>query len=168
MRLSTPRLVLREAVPEDATTLESYQRDPRYLEHYAETPDATAIVAAAISWQSATPRLNYQFIVELEREAIGCAGLRQAGHSPRHADVGIELDPRRWGAGYAGEVLRRLLRFARDDLGLAHVHARTAPGNRRAIRLMEALGFRMTGSDLQAADFVLALDDAETSRPGRS
>ncbi len=162
MRLSTPRLVLREAVPEDAAALESYQRDPRYLEHYVERPDAAAIVEAAISWQSAKPRLNHQFIVELEGGAIGCAGLRQASQPTGHAEVGIELDPRHWGAGYAEETLRRLIRFARDDLGLVHLHARTAPGNGRAIRLMERSGFRIATSGQHVVDLELVVDGAGT------
>jgi ribosomal-protein-alanine N-acetyltransferase len=164
LRLFTPRLVLRDASPEDASALAAYQRDARYLEHYEEAPDAKAIVRAAISWQGEMPRVNYQFIVEREHTAIGCAGLRQAGWQPGHAEVGIELDPRYWGAGYAGELLQRLVRFGRDDLKLESLHARTAPGNQRARRLMERVEFRLVANDAHTADFERALRDGADLR----
>lgn len=167
MRLSTPRLILRDALSGDVTALAAYQQDPRYLEHYEEAPDAAAIVRAAISWQGETPRVNYQFIVEHEHVAIGCAGLRQAGREPGHSEVGIELDPRYWGAGYAEELLRRLVRFARDDLGLELLHARTAQDNRRARRLLERLDFRLAASDAHAVHYERALRDDPAGEPSR-
>ena len=157
MQLKTPRLSLREAEIEDVAALAPYQRDPRYLEHYLEVPDAGAIVADAISWQAASPRLNYQFIVELDGAAIGCAGLRQAGQPPGYAEVGVEIDPRHWGVGYAEELLGRLIRFARDELRLTHLRAETTMTNRRAIRLVERLGFRVVSSGGDAVSLELAL-----------
>jgi RimJ/RimL family protein N-acetyltransferase len=157
MHLTTPRLVLREAEIKDVAALAAYQRDPRYLEHYLEVPDAGAIVANAIAWKGSSPRLNYQFIVELDGATIGCAGLRQAGQPPGCAEVGVEIDPRHWGAGYAEELLGRLIRFARDDLRLTHLRADTTMTNHRAIRLVKRLGFRVVLSGGDAVSLELAL-----------
>jgi GNAT superfamily N-acetyltransferase len=46
-----------------------------------------------------------------------------------------------WGHGFAGEIGRRLLEIARDDLGRAEIIADTVPHNVRSRRVMEALGF---------------------------
>ena len=46
-----------------------------------------------------------------------------------------------WGHGYAGEIGRRLLGVARDDLGRAEIIADTVPHNVRSRRVMEGLGF---------------------------
>ena len=46
-----------------------------------------------------------------------------------------------WGHGFAGEISRRLLEVARDDLGRAEIIADTMPHNVRSRRVMEGLGF---------------------------
>jgi RimJ/RimL family protein N-acetyltransferase len=46
-----------------------------------------------------------------------------------------------WGHGFAGEIGRRLLEVARDDLGRAEIIADTVPHNVRSRRVMEGLGF---------------------------
>jgi [ribosomal protein S5]-alanine N-acetyltransferase len=114
VELITSRLILREAEHRDALALASYQRDPRYLEHYLESPDSQRIVELSRLWAAELPRLNYQLIITLgpATKVIGCAGLRQAGYPPGEAEVGIELDPEYWGAGYAREVLSALVEFA--------------------------------------------------------
>ena len=46
-----------------------------------------------------------------------------------------------WGHGFAGEIGRRLLEVARDDLGRSEIIADTVPHNARSRRVMEGLGF---------------------------
>ena len=46
-----------------------------------------------------------------------------------------------WGHGFAGEIGRRLLEVARDDLGRSEIIADTVPDNVRSRRVMESLGF---------------------------
>ena len=46
-----------------------------------------------------------------------------------------------WGHGFAGEISRRLLEVARDDLGRSEIIADTVPHNVRSRRVMERLGF---------------------------
>jgi len=46
-----------------------------------------------------------------------------------------------WGHGFAGEIGRRLLDVARDDLGRSEIIADTVPDNVRSRRVMEGLGF---------------------------
>jgi len=141
--LATSRLVLREAQARDAPELAGHQRDCRYLEHYAEPPDAVHIVERARQWASERPRVNYQLIITLavEGSVIGCGGLRQAGYPPGEAEIGIEVHPDYWGFGYAREALSRLIDFARDDLSLSQLSALTTPTNRRAHSLLQNMGF---------------------------
>ncbi len=156
MQLVTERLVLREAEPGDARALAAYQSDPRYLEHYAEAPDAESIVATAREWAAAAPRLNFQLIVTLREggRVIGCAGIRQAGHACGEADLGIEVDPGHWGLGHAREAVTALIELARGELGVTRIFAETTPNNVRAQRLVMALGFSPVESPLGAARFV--------------
>lgn len=93
---------------------------------------------------------------------IGCAGLRQAGHPPGEAEIGIELHPDHWGFGYALEALSRLVEFARDDLALTRLSALTTPTNRRAHRLLQRLGFSPVSPLHPEARFELGLAAARS------
>ena len=157
--LSTPRLVLREAEPHDATLLAVYQSDPRYLEHYEDPADALSIVETSRRWAVEHPRVNYQLIVILNScsSVIGCAGLRKAGHPSGEAAIGIELHPDQWGHGYGHEALSRLIEFGRNDLELEHIWAITRPTNQRACRLLHNLGFSPVSSVRQETRFRLSV-----------
>ena len=115
MRIVTARLLLRDPRPEDARALAAYQADPRYLEHYPERPDAEQIVRLACQWADESPRLNYQ--------------------------LGVEIDPRHWGAGHGREALAGLIEFGRRELGVDRLQAVTESSNARVHRLLRGLGF---------------------------
>jgi len=136
VELVTSRLILREAEPDDALALASYQSDSRYREQYPESPgpqgeilDAPGIVRLARLWAADLPRLNYQLIITLGPggQVIGCAGLRQAGYPPGEAEVGIELDPEYWGAGYARSRTRLTVHLGSFSLGGVPILARLRP-----------------------------------------
>ncbi|MEE2664172.1 MAG: GNAT family N-acetyltransferase [Myxococcota bacterium] len=159
MILTTARLTLREVESRDIAVLASYQSDPRYLEHYPERPDAERIAQLAHEWALATPRLNHQLMITLGSNGpvIGCAGVRQAGCPSGEAEVGVELNPDHWGAGYAREALLELIEFARKDLGLRKLSALTTPANLRAHRLLQSLGFSATQPLDENACFTLSV-----------
>lgn len=159
MVLTTSRLTLREAETVDAAVLASYQSDPRYLEHYSERPNAEQIVQLAHEWAIAKPRVNHQLMIILGASGpvIGCAGVRQAGCRSGEAEVGIELNPDHWGAGYAREALSALIEFAQKDRGLGKLSALTTPTNLRAHRLFQSLGFSVTQPLGRGTRFTLSL-----------
>jgi len=141
--LQTKRLVLRELRAEDEASLARYQRDPRYLEHYAQRPDARAIVASSLAWAEQSPRQNYQLAIAWSEQgpAIGCIGLRCHAQSFGTAEFGCELDPALWGRGLSHEAASALLEFGFGEFNLVEVVASTAPGNRRIHALLARLGF---------------------------
>lgn len=162
MRLETQRLLLRDAVESDVKALALYQSNPRYLEHYAEPPDAEAIVQQASAWASACPRVNFQLIVTLKdsQEVIGCAGLRQEGHAQGIAEIGIELGPDHWGSGYAREAIVGLLKFGKASLNLEQLVSVTSPTNIRAQYLLEHFGFSRTGDEGMQLVYEASIDAA--------
>lgn len=141
--LTTPRLILRDMRPDDVAWLAEYQSNPDYLRHYAEKPDAAAIVRAAIAWAGESPRRNLQFAVVLadEKIGVGCAGLRRRGYPPGEAELGVEIDPGYWRRGLATEALGALIEYGTTALGLVRYWAITAPANPAANALLEGLRF---------------------------
>ena len=143
VHLKSTRLEIREAKTSDAETLAEYQCDPRYLEHYDSKPDARMIISQAQEWASQSPRQNYQFVITLigSPTAIGCAGVRSSNYPRNEGEVGIELNPKFWGVGFATEVVRSLTKFA-CSLGLTKLHAITKKSNIRAQSLVVSEGFK--------------------------
>ena len=85
-----------------------------------------------VAWQRETPRTRFQLAITLDGVLIGNCGVRGA-------EFGCELDPARWGAGYAREASRAILAFGLERV--ERIEARCNPANDRAVRLATALGF---------------------------
>lgn len=59
-----------------------------------------------------------------------------------HPDIGFAFLPRYNGQGYAYEIARATLAYAREHLDLPTICAIVAPGNERSTRLLEKIGLR--------------------------
>jgi [ribosomal protein S5]-alanine N-acetyltransferase len=155
MELRTERLVLREFLPSDAAQLAAYQSDPRYLEHYdhsAAITDAHALVELFRQWAEDSPRTKYQLAIVLDGRVIGTCGVRRAAAGDDEAELGCELDPEYWNAGYAREAAQAMLDYGFRTLGLQRIVARTLASNDRAISLALSLGFREVAGGLFVMD----------------
>ena len=154
--LTTKRLVLRDMRAEDASYLAAYQSNPAYLQHYDETANAVEIVQVAMDWALECPRANYQFAVALRSSdsVVGCAGLRQHGYRKGEAELGIEIDPRRWREGLAGEALAALIEFGASTLSLSCYWAVTTSSNESALALIEKFGFTFQARDRNSVRYL--------------
>lgn len=148
MELRSLRLLLRDFSDDDVARVFEYQMLPAYLEHYDGVrpayDDIRNLVTLFRRWAMEIPRKSYQLAITLDSHLIGTCGVRRSPDDT--AEFGRELDPNFWGHGYAYEASVTLLAFARNELRIDRVLARTQPGNRPAIRLAEQLGFRSVES----------------------
>ncbi|UKJ64830.1 GNAT family N-acetyltransferase [Cellulosimicrobium cellulans] len=150
--VTTPRLVLRRALPEDADSLFAYRSLPavdRWLTQRFTDPE---------EWREhhADPgRLATTLVVELDGEVVGDLylavrdgwGQLDVVDRPRpdEAEIGWALSPSHQGRGYATEAVRALLEVCFDDLGLRRVVANAFLANEASWRLMERVGMRREG-----------------------
>ncbi|AUX42146.1 acetyltransferase [Sorangium cellulosum] len=65
-----------------------------------------------------------------------------------------------WGRGYATEVARALVGYGFEALGARRIVATVDPGNAPSMRLLEKIGFRRAGEEVDDAGivFVYAID----------
>ncbi len=148
VELETKRFLLRDFTDTDTAAFEAYHSDPRFQEFYGpeETkPDhARQLISLFKAWATAQPRLNYQLAIIQRsgaRVLVGCGGLRCADAEPGSAELGIELAPEYWGRhAYAIEVIRSLVGYGFDTLGLCVIFGRTVDSNSRIGRLARAFG----------------------------
>ena len=76
-------------------------------------------------------------------ELVGRGGLSCAEvDDRRRLEIGWTVMPYLWGGGYATEIGRAGLAFAREELGTEDVVAFTEPHNARSRAVMEGLGMR--------------------------
>ena len=149
--IRTDRLLLRDFSPADLPAYADLRARPaswRFSPEEDARPDkAEELLRLFVAWSEERPRLRYQLAVVVPpRGLIGSVGVRVASASERQGSFGCELDPRRWGRGYAREAARAAIGYGFRELGLNRVYAETLEENAAAIRLAEGLGMRREGT----------------------
>ena len=148
MELVTERLVLREYAADDFDAVHRFASDPessRFVSWGPNTPEQTrGFIDYWLDDQAATPRTRYTFaITEPGGEPFGSVGIYQEG--PHQAETGFVLSPDRWGAGFATEAGRAVLRFGFEDLGIHRIYATCRPDNVGSWRVLEKMGMSREG-----------------------
>jgi ribosomal-protein-alanine N-acetyltransferase len=151
LAIRTNRLLLRDFRPVDLPAYAKLRAHPgsrRFSPEGDARPDrAGELLRLFIAWSEERPRLRYQLAVVLPpQEVIGSVGVRADPASEGQGSFGCELDPRRWGRGYAREAARAMIGYGFRELGLHRVYAETLEENAGAIRLAEGLGMRREGT----------------------
>lgn len=141
------RLSLREIREEDAAFILEVLTDPDFIANVGDR--GVHDLAAAHRYITDNLLASYRshgfglYLVNLRTNAqpLGICGLLRRDTHP-DVEIGFAFVPRARGSGYALEAARATMGFAEQSLGVTRVVALTAPHNRRAIQLLERLGFR--------------------------
>ncbi len=151
MRITTPRLVLREFATDDWPDVLTYQSDPRYLRFYAwaerTESDVQDFVQMFVDQQAEKPRRKFQLAITLPNgeRVIGNCGIRRKLENNREADIGFELAPEYWGRGYATEVTLAIVNFGFRELELHRISSWCIADNGASARVLEKVGLRPEG-----------------------
>ncbi|MCL4209068.1 MAG: GNAT family N-acetyltransferase [Phycisphaeraceae bacterium] len=148
--LETDRLLLRPFTPEDAPVVQRYASDREVARTTLSIPHPYPDGAAA-AWIAGHARgletgLNPIFAITLREGAqlIGAIDLR-LNPDHRWAEVGYVIYRPWWGAGYATEALRSVVRHGFETLGLHRIHAHHFGSNPASGRVLEKAGMRREG-----------------------
>ena len=150
VRLTTPRLLLREHRLDDAESVLAYAADPEVLRFREATPATREQVQnnlARIDTQRAEEprRLRYELaiVTRAEDRLIGWLPLLLGDRlAQADAEIGWTLARAYWGQGFATEAAAAVLRFAFETLCLHRVWARCQPENSASRSIMEKIGMR--------------------------
>lgn len=148
--LVTERLLLRPLGPEDAAAVHAYQSRPDVCAYVPYEPRSREEVERRL----ADPALT-RATLDAEGQALVLGILRRDcgalvgdvllfWRSERHrsGELGYELHPDHWGAGYATEAGEAMLRLAFEGLGLHRVTARIDADNAASGAVLRRLGMR--------------------------
>jgi len=148
--LVTERLRLRAPSPRDAAALLVALGDPevtRYLNVSTITTLAEAQAALERLERRYAARDTIRWAIELTQhgEMIGTIGLLRFDFEHRHAEIGYEIQRRRWGQGFAPEAAAAVVRYGFSVLGLHRIEAGVLPENDASVRVLQKLGFLEEG-----------------------
>lgn len=147
----TERLILRRWQLSDRDPFASLNADPEVRRHFVSTLSREESDASVDRFEAGFDSNGYGLWAVERRdtsEFIGFTGLNPmpAGiPGEGGVEVGWRLARAHWGHGFATEAALESLRFAFDELGLAHVNSITAVTNTRSRSVMERIGMRQHG-----------------------
>lgn len=140
MVITTPRLTLRPARPDDLEAMHAVLSDPRATRWWSTPPHRT--LAQTRDWLAgmiANGPDHPDFVIERDGRVIGKAGFYAM------PDVGYILHPDAWGQGLATEAVAAAVDHVFRTRDIDTLTADVDPENAASIRLLERLGFIKTG-----------------------
>lgn len=147
--LYTNRLKLRQFSMEDRKDVFEFASDEEATKYVTWETHRTMD-------QSVNSILNYYsrsgiYAIELKEEkkkCIGCVDIRIDSYNDK-ATFGYILNRRYWNKGYMSEVLKEILRFAFEELGVNRVEAEYYVGNEASGRVMQKCNMTHEGRGIQ-------------------
>ena len=139
--IRTDRLRLRHAVVDDAPALFLAMSDPEVMRYWSTEPHASVEDTAAFvrrMMHGYADRSGVDdFVAERNGEVVGKAGYWRA------SELGFLFRRDQHRQGLALEALQALIAHGFGVRGFPELHAEADPENRRCLRLLTGLGFRV-------------------------
>ena len=145
--LETPRLILREFVPEDLAGLYRLyeESDTRYIDPLSKDPDEELVVLKNyIHYIYGFYGFGLWAVCLKETgELIGRCGLHVMfiGDDGEY-ELGYMVSRKCEGQGYAAEAVKAILEYADEELEAPRVVIKVHEENKRSIRFAEKIGFK--------------------------
>lgn len=165
LKITSPRLTIRTAVPSDGEALVAYFSDPANFPWPVEK-DLTLekILPRIDKWADAAAKGNSAFMVINLHDTDQCIGIGGFNNLPRTeplgdqppwkirkgsgegsvlaADVGVSIDHQHQRKGYAREAVCAVVEYGFESLGCAYAHLDTQKSNEPMKALMSGLGIK--------------------------
>ncbi|GJM34194.1 MAG: N-acetyltransferase [Saprospiraceae bacterium] len=152
MNLSTKRLELRELSWKDLSDIHRMNSYPEVAEFNTigipmNLETTKALIQPIIEDQQKAMRKKYGWVALLNDTGtfIGEVGINLKSIKYNSGEIYYSLLPCYWGQGYATEIVKGILRFGFDTLGLHRIEAGVATGNFSSIRVLEKVGMSKEG-----------------------
>jgi RimJ/RimL family protein N-acetyltransferase len=140
-RIVTQRMVLRRAREHDLTAMHAVLSHRVAMRYWSSLPhqslDETRIWLDKM--MATDPAISEDFVIERDGQVIGKVG------AYRLPEIGYILHPDHWGQGLATEALTALIAHIWRSHPIDALTADVDPRNAGSLRLLEKLGFTVTG-----------------------
>ena len=155
--LTTERLVIDPLGPADAAAFASYRCLPEVARFQTwgtgySLADAESLIAAQPAQGIPNPgewvQLGLRLRDSVDEALVGDVAVGADAEEPDTYELGVTLDPRHQGRGYAGEALEAVIHWLMVDRGAHRVVMQGDARNAAVIALMRRLGLRHEGTIL--------------------
>ena len=148
--LSTERTQLRKVAWEDAEDLFAYGSDPdvsRFVgwDTHQSIADAEAYIAATLEKYEQGGLADWAIEHRRDRKFIGTVGFLFWETHEAAAEIGYVMAKPYWGQGIMTEVVREVMRFGWDSMGLNRIQAHTEAENLGSRRVLDKCGLQYEG-----------------------
>ena len=144
------KVLLRGLEPEDIDTLYSWENNPENWRVSNTTiPFSKHILLQYIqSVQDIYSDKQARFIItsQLNNEVVGCVDLFEFEPQHQRVGIGVLIEQKYRGKGYAKEALKLICHYAFDVLNVHQVYCNILESNAASIKLFEQLGFVLCGT----------------------
>ena len=153
MILTTERLVLRPFESSDAAAVYAYACDPQVGPMAGWKPHTSLAESQRIVEKFQTDALTFAITLKEDHQAIGSISLSLLPHADgsRGCELGYALGRHHWGLGLMPEACRAVMAYAFNDLHMAYIRVCHFPHNLQSKRVIEKLGFHLTGYSTHAS-----------------
>lgn len=151
-QIETPRLILRQAVREDAEPMfRNWASDPEVTKFLTWPPhagiDVTRMVLA--DWTAQYQQNNYyqwMIVLKLIDEPIGSISVVRQNERVAEAEIGYCLGSQWWHQGIMSEALAAVMDYLFTEVGMNRIAARHDPRNPHSGGVMRKCGMRYEGT----------------------
>jgi RimJ/RimL family protein N-acetyltransferase len=152
MHLETNRLLIRPIEEADLEAVRQLHNNPEILRWLTDAREVSQ--QGQQEWYEKLLQTQKSkrlvLIAKTNRDLVGVFRLDQLDLINLSATVGLDIDVRQQGQGYAREAYNKIMEFLFKELKLRRLDLETLEGNFRAIRLYESLGFTIIGRKMGA------------------
>jgi len=151
-QIETPRLILRQAVREDAEAmLRNWASDPEVTKYMTWPPHANIEVTQNVleSWLEEYEKENYyQWMIVLKQigEPIGTISVVRQNPRVEEAEIGYCLGRAWWHRGIMSEALAAVMNYLFTEVGMNRIAARHDPNNPHSGGVMRKCGMIYEGT----------------------
>ena len=141
------RLYFRNFNENDAFDLYQIRSNDKIMEYMdvyklASAEEARKLIASVNEAYEKKQGVSWAIIEKSTSQIIGYFGFWKIMNEHCRAEIGYALKPAYWGKGYMSETLKRMIRFAFDDMKLHSIEANVNPANQNSINVLERIGFK--------------------------
>ena len=144
--LETKRLLVRELELSDLDALfemYAYEGMTEYMEDLYSYEEEYKYQKAYIEYMYRFYGYGMWLVFDKEtKKLIGRAGLEHREELNGEVELGYAIAKPYWGRGYATEVCKAILSYAREELGFETIFSLIEPENLKSIHLAQKLGFQ--------------------------
>jgi RimJ/RimL family protein N-acetyltransferase len=146
--LKSERIFLRPLVMKDSQEIFSYRSDPEVYKYQSWQPhtiaDVEEFLKTRIVNEPDLPGTWFQLAICKinSEEFIGDCGMHFLKDDPGQVEIGITLNKKYQGFGYATEAMKLIFKYVFSDLKKHRIFGSVDPDNQASIRLLDRMKMR--------------------------